>query len=169
MIIVALLLINLAYAGVTHFETMGLKVESYAWTEVCDRSGVRHHPLIEARDLHRLDCMGTIIEGKDFCVQRPQEENRGFLRALINKDKKVLECQYGREAIISYQCKNGETLCSHEKVACQKLGSVFASHLKLQRAILQQEAKTQISCHFSNISTDEIQELDMKLSAPERL
>lgn len=132
--------------------------KTYSFEQVCRALVKRESPLIEARSVGKLDCMGTIVNVSDFC-QKEFERDPSYARAMV-KDGKV-KCQMATRVIMGYQCaSSGDGLCDDKDIGCYKLREKFASNLFLSHASSSREGKgRKLNCYFSAQKNEDVLKL----------
>ncbi len=122
------------------------KNNSYSWQEVCKRLTRRESPLIEYQSIHELDCMGTKVDVMKFC-EEIEVTNPFLARAVVKKDKKVVNCQSGRTVIIKWQCQGREDkYCKDPEVGCFLFQEKLAKRLKIIHQSMTD--KKYLNCYF---------------------
>ncbi|MBP5297345.1 MAG: hypothetical protein J6Y94_08465 [Bacteriovoracaceae bacterium] len=103
-----------------------LQRQVFSYPEVCQAMGVKDAPLISARG-SQLDCMGTMVSLRDFCLQ--QTSPKPFLRAVAWDKRHEVTCEYGMRGILELSCTKVD--CHHPVAQCQALRTVYARQLDL--------------------------------------
>ena len=117
----------------------------------------RDSPLIEARSVGKLDCMGTTVNVSDFCLKEFEREP-SYARAMVQDGK--VKCQMATRVIMGYQCASGDGLCDDKEIGCYKLREKFASNLFLTHASLLKEGEgKKLNCYFSAQKSEDVLKL----------
>lgn len=140
-----------SYSKLTQFEATGEKRDSFSFEEVCKFYGINHLPLIEAPDMHRLDCMGKTIEVTEFCSEKFKTKN--LLRGYTVSETKMVVCHRADVVKLSVTCdERDKEYCLSSKDGCMKLKTIFAKELELvhQSLIPSDDSEKQLNCYYSN-------------------
>lgn len=115
--------------------------------------GVNHALIIEVRNPLRIDCMGTVISMKDFCLKKLKEENgsRPFLRGYLNSKLGEGVCEYGTGAMVSIGCdKRDKVYCKDPLEGCEKLNKIYANGLLIDHhSFIEKDVDNVLNCYYA--------------------
>lgn len=147
-------------ARLLSYEVTSRKHEVYELKEFCELSGHKHNLLVSAQNSHTVNCMGTRLRVKDFCLERPSNEE-SFLRGYVPfrgdsgedgaYDDQVF-CIMGVAARLSFSCESPgkRDYCRDPRKSCVKLGQSYAHDLELAYSARQYDDSDEIlHCHYA--------------------
>lgn len=130
--------------------------EAFSFKSVCRFLLNRESPLIEAKSVSKLDCMGEVIDVADFCARKFARDPE-YARALVAKEESKVVCKKARRVIMSYRCQAGDGLCRDKDIGCYKLQERFASNLRVSHSsVLEEGAAKRLNCYFSSLKRGEV-------------
>lgn len=154
------------FGKVLKYDITGYKRAYYSYKEVCTKLGLKELLLVDYVDALHLDCMGTKISVKDFCLQ----ENKGhnLLRGYVNPRLKEVTCQYGSGAFVSIACdKRDKYLCAKPKEGCERLNKTYAlSHKLVEYSLIEKDVDNVLNCMYQQDTLSEIEKVTTKILMP---
>ena len=147
--ILLLLLASIStFAEVLKFDVTGHKRELYSYKEVCESMGHRNLLIVEPKNVMHMDCMGSIVNIKEFCLT--VSPKKSFLRGYINKKMNEVVCMRGKAAFLSMGCdKRDKSYCEKPQKGCQKLKQIYAySHELDYHTLIEKDVDNVLNCYF---------------------
>ncbi len=151
---------------VLKYDITGYDRTLHSYKEVCEKLGHKELLMIDYVDALHLDCMGTKISVKDFCLKDKQKKN--LLRGFVNPRLKEVTCQYGTAAFVSIACdKRDKHLCSKPKQGCEKLNEIYAlSHKLFEYSFVEKDVDNVLNCMYQRKDIPEIEKVTTKILLP---
>lgn len=120
---------------------------THSFKDVCKFLTKRESPLVEYKSISKLNCMGDIKEVAPFCDYK-EAPNPYYIRAIVNKKEKKVECLSAKKVIIKYQCEGKQDkYCIDSEMGCFMLGEKLAKRLKVSHDSKTEEDKY-LNCYF---------------------
>lgn len=120
---------------------------TFSWTSACEYLTKRKSPLIDYKSITSLSCMGDIKEVVDFCDYK-EAANPYFIRAIVLKDKKQVECLSAKKVILKYKCEGAkDKYCLDSEIGCFMLKEKLAKRLKTVHDSLTDNKKI-LNCYY---------------------
>jgi len=139
---------NAPGAEVLKFDITGYKRELFSYKQVCEKMGHKDLLLVEPKNVMHMDCMGEIVNIKEFCAQVTPKED--FLRGYINLKMKEVVCTRGKAAFLSIACdKRDKVYCEKPKEGCERLNKVYAAGHELEyHTFIEKDVDNVLNCFF---------------------
>ncbi len=139
---------NFLNAEVIKFDVTGFKRNIYSYRQVCEAMGHKNLLIVEPKNIMHMDCMGEIVNIKEFCLKENPSKN--FLRGYINEKMNEVVCTRGKSAFLSIACdKRDKVYCKDPKLGCNKLNKVYAaSHVLGYHTFLEKDVDNVLNCFF---------------------
>lgn len=143
------LLLTSIQAEVLDFKITGYKRSLHKYKDICKEMGIEHSLLIDVKDPVRLDCMGTTVHMKDFCLKQPKKGS--LLRGYINTKLEEGVCEYGTAAMVSIGCdKRDKKYCADPDAGCRKLKGFYSQELTLDyHSFIEKDVDNVLNCYYS--------------------
>jgi len=118
----------------------------YSFEDVCKFLTNRESPLIDYKSVTSLNCMGKSLKVAPFCEEK-EAANPYYIRAVVDKESKKVQCLSSKRVIIKYQCKSKEdTYCKDVEVGCFLFKEQLAKRLKIVHQSLTDQ--NILNCYF---------------------
>lgn len=119
----------------------------FSFEEACEYLTKRKSPLIDYKSITSLSCMGEVKDVAPFCDYK-EAANPYFIRAIVLKDKKQVECLSAKKVILKYKCEGAkDKLCLDSEIGCFLLREKLAKRLKTVHESLT-DNKTILNCYY---------------------
>jgi len=155
-----------AFAEVLKYDITGYNRTFHTYKEVCTKLGHKELLLVDYVDALHLDCMGTKISVKDFCLQ--ENKGKNLLRGFVNRRLKEVTCQYGSAAFVSIACdKRDKHFCTKPKEGCERLNKVYAlSHKLIKYSFIEKDVDNVLNCMYQRRDLAEVERVTTKILMP---
>ncbi len=167
-IIFPLLLSLGTFGEVLKYDITGYDRTLHTYKEVCEKMGHKELLLIEVTDALHLDCMGSKVSVKDFCLQNTLKDKGNLLRGFVNQKLQEVTCQYGSSAYVSIACdKRDKYLCQKPKESCERLANVYAlSHELFEYSFIEKDVDDILNCVYQKKDIPGIESVTTKILLP---
>jgi len=159
-----LLLFNFSYANIIKDDIYLIKDTAYSFREVCKTMTKRESPLIQAKSITKLDCMGSIVNVGDYCFKQ-QAEDPYYIRGLVDNKKNQVICKSARSVIVKYTCSatSSKRYCEDKEVGCYRLQQKLARRLKTIHASLINinDNNKELNCYFAAKNINELNDFNI--------
>ena len=158
----------LNHAEVLKYDITGYDRTLHSYKEVCQKMGHKELLLIEVTDALHLDCMGSKVSIKDFCLQNTDKDKGSLLRGFVNQKLQEVTCQYGESAYVSIACdKRDKYLCQKPKESCERLSNVYAlSHNLFEYSFIEKDVDDILNCVYQRKEIPGIEKVTTKILLP---
>jgi|GEM_PF-4427794 len=136
---------------------------SFEFKKVCATKKLKHLEVMSLQDMQNLDCMGTVINLGEACLELVKKERLegGFdddsvkvARGIgIAAEKKII-CELAKGADLMIDCKRAGVFdasiqCQKPELACRKLKKIYAVEIPLWRSSKTEEkGQEYLHCQF---------------------
>lgn len=154
------------FGEVLKYDITGYNRTFHSYKEVCTKLGHKELLLVDYVDALHLDCMGTKVSVKDFCLQ--ENKGKNLLRGFVNPRLQEVTCQYGTAAFVSIACdKRDKYLCVKPKEGCERLNKIYAlSHKLIEYSFIEKDIDNVLNCMYQRNDMPEVEQVTTKILYP---